>query len=66
VVPVTLALIITILIAAVLLVALVAEETARREWHREADSWRKRACHHGGTSFQPYDGDDAARHGRSL
>lgn len=60
----TVALIITILVAALLLVALVVEETARREWHREADSWRKRVCHHGGTDFQPYDGDDAARVGR--
>jgi hypothetical protein len=60
---VTLALIITILIAAGLIVALVAEETARREWHREADSWRKRACHHGGSSWGPFDpnGDERER-----
>jgi len=57
----TAAFLITIAVAVVLLVALVAEETARREWHREADSWRKRACHHGGTSFQGYPGDDAER-----
>jgi hypothetical protein len=58
----TAALIVTIVVAAGLLVALVVEETARREWHREADSWRKRVCHHGGTTFQPFDGDDAVRH----
>lgn len=60
----TAALIVTIVIAAGLLVALVVEETARREWRREARSWSKRVCHHGGSSFAPYDGDDAARHGR--
>jgi hypothetical protein len=58
----TAALIITILISAVLLVALVVEETARREWRREAGSAHKRECHHGGTTFQAYPGDDVARH----
>lgn len=57
----TAALIITIAVALLLLAALVVEETARREWHREADSWRKRACTHGSTSFQAYPGDDAER-----
>ncbi len=57
----TLALIVTILIAAGLIVALVAEETARREWRREARSWSKRVCHHGSTPFHPYDGDEVNR-----
>jgi hypothetical protein len=58
---VTAALIITILIAALLLVGLVAEEILRREWRREAASAHKRECHHGGTTFQAYPGDDAER-----
>lgn len=58
----TAALIVTIVVAAGLLVALVVEETARREWRREAGSAHKRVCHHGGTTFQPFDGDDAVRH----
>lgn len=59
----TAALIITILLSAVLLVALVVEETARREWRREAGSAHKRECHHGSSSWGPFDanGDERER-----
>lgn len=59
----TLALIITIIVALVLLVGFVVEEIARREWRREADSAHKRECHHGGSAWGPFDanGDERER-----
>lgn len=52
-----------VVIAAALILAavLAVEETRVHEAQREAASWRSRGCHHGSTSWQPYDGDEAVR-----
>lgn len=52
-----------VLVASALLltVVLAVEETRVAEAHREAASWQKRTCHHGSTSFQPYEGDEGER-----
>lgn len=40
---------------------IAAEETRISEAHRDERSWRKRACRHRSTRFQPYEGDEAER-----
>jgi hypothetical protein len=51
-----------ILAAAAVIAVLVFEEGRVRSARSAEDTAAKRVCHHGGTSFQAYDGDDAARH----
>jgi hypothetical protein len=53
----------SMILAAAAVAALFVIEEGRVKSARSAEkSANKRVCHHGGTSFQPYDGDDAARH----
>lgn len=46
---------------ALLVLVVVVEETRVSEAHREADSWRKRTCHHGSTGYDPSDPDREVR-----
>jgi hypothetical protein len=53
----------SMILAAALVAAVFAfEETRVSEARRRRESAEKRVCHHGGTTFQPFDGDDAVRH----
>jgi hypothetical protein len=52
-----------VVMSVVTFVAVVTvEETRVSESRREVRSAHKRECHHGGTGFQPYDGDGPVRH----
>lgn len=53
-----------VVVLSVLLLAGVVgvEETRVHEAHREADSWKKRTCHHGSTGYDPSDPDNDLRH----
>jgi hypothetical protein len=62
VVVVTVQLWIVLVLAAVALSVIIAvEETRVSEAHREAESWQKRTCHHGSSTFAPFDGDEVDR-----
>jgi len=50
-----------ILAAALVVVILAAEETRVREARRHEGYAEDHVCHHGGTPFQPYEGDEEAR-----
>jgi hypothetical protein len=53
-----------ILSAAVAVLVFAVQQTRVSEAKHEADSAHKRECHHGASTFQPYDGDESER-GRS-
>jgi hypothetical protein len=55
----------SMILAAVVVAAVVVVEEGRVSSARSGEkSAKKRVCHHGGTSFQPFDGDEKSR-GRS-
>jgi hypothetical protein len=60
--PMTPELWLVVIVSVALLSGVIAvEETRVSEAHRDEQSWRKRVCTHGSTTFQAGEGDDYAR-----